>query len=761
MSWWQWQPPPEHQAGYDWWLNAVLTGTQPECPTALHDSVRWVCQQLDSQRVPVPTTDSLHIAQVRRFVRGVHLIATNAIKAVFATGWLMPELHWYHYCYDYGYVGESVLDVVVRNQAPLAVALAMTNGHVDWLQRHRELVPLVPQYRRCYNYGTMQSQLAILQQFPAPLTAVGDVLNIMALDTTTPIDALGADIWELMVASLWRTGNTVTQWSDFQLKHCTRPDVADFLQHMKSGYVGDSKLLQYICGNTEWTIDDISGFRLTDTWFSTSPFHLDICIWQYTALNYRKRRHIVDNIIKTRRWEMIVSAVGYGRWRRAGTLLTAIEAAVADGHSAVVKKALDIAPERPSRTYRKIALMFGLPIPAVQYNVSPDRTKTISVGGYGEVFKAVDLYGGAFAIKDQRQAQNAIIEVMVMRTVDQGNTPLYICPVKHAYIHRGQVNSVMPYYQRNLDGYQCTDEAEWITLGYRLLMGLDQLHSKGIAHGDFKSANIIMNTVADAVITDLGGARLIIPGVSSEVLTTYPYEAPEVDKGPFDMAVDIWAWGVIMLHACMGTRPVYHDDHYKTYNLIQLGLMANDTGENIPNFIDKLAAIPQWQRCLPIIKRALTISADTRPTARELLHDELFHSMHDQYTPAPLTRTSGSYAYYRPVIASYWRDRAMTLRQDVPKVIATVVTRINMYIIPAAARKMLVRMLYAWCQYCADQGVTVTAQQAWLMASAIGILLGLEDYAFIMLDSPPSIAVPLLHTVLLVPALYYETISSS
>lgn len=761
MSWWRWQPPLEHQAGYDWWRNAVLTGTQPQCPDELHHSVRWVCQQLDSQRVPVPTADSLHIVQSRRFVQSMRVIPPDGIKAVFATGWLMPEVHWYHYCYDYGYVQESVLDLVVRNQAPLAVALAMANGHVDWLQRHRELVAMVPQYRRCYSSGTMQSQLAILQQFPTPLTAVGNMLNIMAADTITPIDTLGADIWELMVASLWRTGNNVAQWSDFQLKHCTRPDIADFLQHMKKGYIGDSKLLQYISGNTEWTIDDIKGFRLTDTWFDTTPFHLDICIWQYAALNYQKRRHIADTIIKTRRWNMIVLAIGYGRWHRAGTLLAAIEAAMTDGHGVVIKTALDIAPRRPSSTYRKIALMLGVTMPAIQYNVPPDRTKTISVGGYGEVSKGIDEYGGAFAIKDQSRAQNAIIEVMVMRTVEQRDTPVYICPIKHVYIDRGQINSVMPYYQRNLEGYQCADEAEWITLGYRLLMGLDQLHSKGIAHGDFKSANVIMNTVADAVITDLGGVRLIIPGVSNEVLTTYTHAAPESNNGPFDMAIDIWAWGVIMLHACMGTRPVYHENRYKTYNLIQLGLMDNNTGKIIPNFITRLAAMPQWQRCLPIIKRALTVDAGTRPTARELLHDELFHSMHDRYTPAPLVRTGNSYTYYRPVITSYWRDRAMVLSQDVFNMVTEVVAKIRTYKMSAIARNVLIQMLYAWCQYCTDHGVAVTTQHAWLMVSAISIVLGLRDYAYDRVADRPGIAVPLLHTVLLVPALYYETISSS
>lgn len=760
MSWWQWQPPHEHQTGYDWWRNAVLTGTQPVCPDALHDSVRWVCQQLDSQRVPVPTTDSLHITQYRKFVQGARLGRVDIIKAVFATGWLMPELHWYHYCYYYDYIQESMLDLISRNQAPLAVALAMANGHVTWLQRHRELVAMVPQYRRCYSSGTMQSQLAILQQFPTPLTAVGNILNDMAADTITPIDALGTDIWELMVASLWRTANTVTQWSDFQLKHCTRPDIADFLQHMKRGYIGDSKLLQYICGNTGWTSDDIIGFRLIDTWFDITPFHLDICIWQYGALNTQKRQHIADIIITTRRWEMIVLAIAYSKWRGAGSLLKAIHAAIADGHGTLIKRALDVAPWELSTTYRKVATLLDVVMPAIQYTEPATRTKTISVGGYGEVLKGIDEYGGAFAIKDQRDAQNAIIEVMVMRTVAESGAPVYICPIKHVYIDRSQVNSVMPYYQRNLDGYQCADETEWLTLGYRLLMGLDQLHSKGIAHGDFKSANIIMNTVADAVITDLGGARLIIRGVSNEILTTYPYEAPESNSNSFDMAVDIWAWGIIMLHACMGTRPVYHENYYKTYNLIQLGLMDNQTGKVIPNFMTKLTALPQWRRCVPIIQRALNINADTRPTARELLHDELFHSMHDQHTPALLTRTTDSYEYYRPVIASYWRDRVV-VRYDIPKTVTDVAAKIRSYKLSAAARDMVIQMLYTWCQYCSDHGVTVTTRQVWLMVSAISILLGVKDYAYIRVADAPDIAVPLLHTVLLAPALYYRTISSS
>lgn len=767
MAWWNLTVPPEHQQGYQWWRNAVITGTQPVCPPEYHDSVRWVCQQVSSQRVPEVPNDIIHLLKAREFRLCLRImdadISVNRIKTLFASGWLPSELFWYHGCYDDDFVIEhdqphKVLDAIVINHAPIAIALAMGHGLIEWLEQYAELVTLAPMYRRCYIHGTMARQLAVLKKFPVPINAVGDILSSMAADTVTPISQLGDDIWYLMVASLWRTRSRVTRWSDFQIDHFPLPEIAQFLINGGPNYKGDPKLIDYIAGNTMWYIDEIKGFDLSGTWFGTDWHNLPVCIWQYGALSTSKRNHITNLIIKDRVWGMIIDAIGYSRWRRSSKLMPAIVAAMADGYGPELRKILGVIPIIPSNTYRKVAAMLGVSVPPIEYTQPPARTRFISAGGYGSVDKAVDQWGGTYAIKSQEEIINGTIEVMIMRTrTDSVDSDEYMCPLKHAFFEDYEIKTVMPFYQRNLDGYQCQDMGEWITLGYRLLMALDQLHSKGIAHCDFKSANILMNTVNDAVLTDFGGCVLVVPGVSNTAWTTYPYEAPEIyNDEPFDMSIDIWAWAVVMLHACMGTKPFYHPDIDRNIsNMVQLGIAGNPTTAKIPNYITKLAAMPQWSLCLEVILEVLKTNPLARPTARQLLHHKIFHPMHDEHTPPYLgDGGKGTFEYYKNEIRAYWQPRVYkpSLTPEVTRLVDEVMKESLYY--TGVEEQIIKQQLYAWSHYCLSKGYSIHKNVVIRLVSIVCVMLGL----FNPVDIEGNFIPPLLQSPMLVSEAYLAAI---
>ncbi len=98
----------------------------------------------------------------------------------------------------------------------------------------------------------------------------------------------------------------------------------------------------------------------------------------------------------------------------------------------------------------------------------------------------------------------------------------------------------------------------------QLCAGLAEAHRNQVIHGDLKSNNVILATVADgtvrAVITDFGLARK--PGAGMRTAQSGPlggtpdYMAPELWKGEkATVASDIYALGVILCELACGRRP--------------------------------------------------------------------------------------------------------------------------------------------------------------------------------------------------------------
>jgi serine/threonine-protein kinase len=93
--------------------------------------------------------------------------------------------------------------------------------------------------------------------------------------------------------------------------------------------------------------------------------------------------------------------------------------------------------------------------------------------------------------------------------------------------------------------------------------GLSFAHSRGIAHGDLKPINILVDAARDVSILDFGVAKwlaaLIEAGCGPQGLAAN-YLAPEQVLGqPFDARSDIFALGVILYEFATGTHPFAAD----------------------------------------------------------------------------------------------------------------------------------------------------------------------------------------------------------
>ncbi len=90
---------------------------------------------------------------------------------------------------------------------------------------------------------------------------------------------------------------------------------------------------------------------------------------------------------------------------------------------------------------------------------------------------------------------------------------------------------------------------EALALGESLAVALADAHAKGIAHCDFKPANVLRNAQGVWVLNDFGSAATVS---SRELLRaprwaiTPPYAAPEQLRGVVSQASDVYALGVVI-----------------------------------------------------------------------------------------------------------------------------------------------------------------------------------------------------------------------
>lgn len=93
----------------------------------------------------------------------------------------------------------------------------------------------------------------------------------------------------------------------------------------------------------------------------------------------------------------------------------------------------------------------------------------------------------------------------------------------------------------------------------QILDALDYLHSRGIAHCDVKSSNVLIGDDGGAKIADLGCARWVVGPLgnpAAEIGGTPMFMAPEVARGEEQgLAGDTWAVGCTVIEMATGKPP--------------------------------------------------------------------------------------------------------------------------------------------------------------------------------------------------------------
>lgn len=131
----------------------------------------------------------------------------------------------------------------------------------------------------------------------------------------------------------------------------------------------------------------------------------------------------------------------------------------------------------------------------------------------------------------------------------------------------------------------------FLTIATQLLIGLNNLHSMGLLHGDIKSTNILYNSKTtdpeQYVLIDLGGVK---PSDSKDYFKTctLTYRCPEdleyetgnqikyINSG---FKSDIWSLGIVFAELLLGYNPVlmlYYDYSKQGFNIEQIEKNISD-----------------------------------------------------------------------------------------------------------------------------------------------------------------------------------------
>ncbi|XP_070927946.1 interleukin-1 receptor-associated kinase 4 isoform X2 [Macaca nemestrina] len=119
--------------------------------------------------------------------------------------------------------------------------------------------------------------------------------------------------------------------------------------------------------------------------------------------------------------------------------------------------------------------------------------------------------------------------------------------------------------------------------------GINFLHENHHIHRDIKSANILLDEAFTAKISDFGLARasekFAQTVMTSRIVGTTAYMAPEALRGEITPKSDIYSFGVVLLEIITGLPAV--DEHREPQLLLDIKEEIEDEEKTIEDYIDK------------------------------------------------------------------------------------------------------------------------------------------------------------------------------
>ncbi|MEV4383535.1 WD40 repeat domain-containing serine/threonine protein kinase [Streptosporangium sp. NPDC049644] len=240
--------------------------------------------------------------------------------------------------------------------------------------------------------------------------------------------------------------------------------------------------------------------------------------------------------------------------------------------------------------------------------------RRLGAGGQGVVYEAYDSLGDRVAVKALRE--DFITDAYRDQLRKEVAALSRVAPFCTARIIEADLDHVPPYLvseyvpgpdlqnRVDKDGPYRPDDLHRLAVG--IATALSSIHQAGVTHRDLKPANVLIGPDGPRVI-DFGIARTeeMSQSATGQLKGTPRWMAPELFRGyRASPAVDVWAWGAVVLFAATGTPPF--------------------DGDSMPALIHRvlhhrpeLDVLQEPLRSL--VARALSHDPARRPVPRELL----------------------------------------------------------------------------------------------------------------------------------------------
>lgn len=197
---------------------------------------------------------------------------------------------------------------------------------------------------------------------------------------------------------------------------------------------------------------------------------------------------------------------------------------------------------------------------------------------------------------------------------------------------------------RSVDGVSgCMSEAQIWKLLYDVSGALAEVHKAGYGHFDIKPSNILWSG-KDFIVSDFGSCRRIATsdgGDTASDKSSFRFDAPEIARGEYRPAGDIWSLGASAFFLYMGT-----------YVFNGLGGRAQKRTSPLPYMRKSMPELSE------LICRCLSWESGARPSAEEIA-DTAFAQMkrcgaaRSERPLKPEKRDAGH------AVSEFWPDRMM------------------------------------------------------------------------------------------------------
>lgn len=223
-------------------------------------------------------------------------------------------------------------------------------------------------------------------------------------------------------------------------------------------------------------------------------------------------------------------------------------------------------------------------------------------------------------VQDKNLSNQINTEISVLKKVDHPNIVRFYDNFEFVNEYNETYIIIILEYCENGDLYEYTvnknfeSEYQKQEIIKGILKAVKYLHQKGIAHGDIKLENVLLDSNFTPKLSDFGFCKTqIIAGNESKSGTLY-YAAPELLRsGIFNtLKTDIWAIGIMLYCLSEGTFPFPSGDQKLVIKYILSGKLNLNPGLN-----DNLRKV---------VKQCTKLRPEDRPSIEELIENELFDS---------------------------------------------------------------------------------------------------------------------------------------